>query len=506
MESKTRTRNSIINVLYTSANQIVSIFLMFISRNVFINYLGIELLGVNSLFSNVLGLLSFVDLGLNSVMAFSFYKPLAENNKKFIAALLYFYKRIYYIIGLVIFLLGVALMPFLHKIVSLDAPVDNLELYFLISLITVSSSYLFVFKTTLLIADQKGFIYTRISMLSFIIKSILQILIMMTLGSFCLYLILELLSNLFMNIYSSHITDEIFPYLKDKSYILDKEEKNTIIKNIYSGAIGRIAEVLMTSTDNIIISIYVGTVAVGYCSNYFLIQSKITGFIFLAFSSIVSSVANLIVTEKSKERYKIFNLIQNLAGLISVLSVPLYILLVSDFIFLWLGDKYVLGNSVVYAIGLNMFLAIVLNPLYTFRSATGLYMKTKYLMIICAILNIILSIVLSYYIGICGVIIASALSRILTYVIVEPFLLYKRYFNISCLPYFVTLFKEFIVVFSISFLLNFTINKYFEVVTWNFWIAKLLVVLIVLLLIAYILYRNTDISNYIKSHFLKVFE
>ena len=80
------------------------------------------------------------------------------------------------------------------------------------------------------------------------------------------------------------------------------------------------------------------------------------------------------------------------------------------------------------AIGLNMYLSCVMQPLWSYREATGLYRKTKWIMVICAIINIVLSIVLGKIIGVIGIILASEIARIVTYVWYEPKILFREFF------------------------------------------------------------------------------
>ena len=79
-------------------NQFIIIILGFISRAFFLKYLDETYLGINSLFTEVLSVLSLADLGINTVMVYSFYKPLAESDIKKLTALLTFFKSIYRIL------------------------------------------------------------------------------------------------------------------------------------------------------------------------------------------------------------------------------------------------------------------------------------------------------------------------------------------------------------------------------------------------------------------------
>ena len=118
MNYQSRIKNTLRNSIYGIIAQGVLIFLNFITRTVFLKFLNTEYLGVNGLFSNVLSMLSLVELGVGTAIIYSMYKPIAENNKKEIAALMSFYKKAYHYIGVVITILGLLLVPFLDLIVK----------------------------------------------------------------------------------------------------------------------------------------------------------------------------------------------------------------------------------------------------------------------------------------------------------------------------------------------------------------------------------------------------
>jgi len=82
-----RSENSIKNIIVNIGSQLLNIVLGFVCRTVFIRTLGEAYLGVSGLFSNILTLLSLTELGVGTAIAFSMYKPLAENDHKKIGAL-----------------------------------------------------------------------------------------------------------------------------------------------------------------------------------------------------------------------------------------------------------------------------------------------------------------------------------------------------------------------------------------------------------------------------------
>lgn len=464
-----RTKKAARNITYSMFNQIVTIVLSFVSRTVFIWGLGPDYLGINGIFSDVLNLLSMADLGFNTAMIYSFYKPLAMGDQKKMAALTTFYKKMYTFIAIIITVIGIALIPLLPQLINLDRQIPHLTLYYLLSLFGVVSTYLCVYRTSILSADQNGFIITRISMITNMLKTLIMILSIIMFKNYTVYLVIGVVGELLNNIIASMIASKKYPFIKEKAQ-LSKEEEKSIFQNMGSVFLYKVSSVLLNATDNVLISTIISTTMVGLYSNYLMLQTKITSLFTLFFSSTTASIANLIVTEGEDKRYEIFDCEQVISFSFCGVIVPCYILLANDFIRIWLGEGYTLDNITIYAIGLNMYLSCVLQPLWSYREATGLYRKTKWVMVICAMENVILSILMGKVIGVSGIIFASAISRVTTYVWYEPVLLFKTYFSRNSKIFFKKLLINFSYICSIVFVLTYLLSGVYidNIILWIF--------------------------------------
>jgi len=490
MSAGGRTNKAIKNIVFNVINQIITLVLSFISRWVFIKGFGIGYLGLNGLFSDILSLLSMADLGFNTAMVFSFYKPLADNDHKHISALIGFYKRIYFIIAFAISVIGIALIPFLPLIVKLEYEVPYLTLYYLLSLSSVVSSYLCIYKTSILTADQKGYKVTKITIITNFLKTIIQVVSIVLFKNYILYLAIGTVVTIFNNIIASRLAQKEYPYINDNNE-LPKNEKKQILHNISSVFLYKISSVLLNATDNIIISIIIGTVFVGLYSNYFIIQTKITALFSLFFTSMIASIGNLIVTENKDKRFEIFKCEQSMSYIFSGIVCSCYVLLADDFVKLWIGSEFQLDFHTTCAIGLNLYLSCVLQPLWSYREATGLYRKTKWVMFICAIENIILSIFLGKTIGITGVIFASAISRISTYVWYEPKILFYEYFGIKPKKYYFSILSNTFLIILIILLLYFLLS-WFKINNWFNLIIKSAIIGSITTIIMIIIYHKSE--------------
>ena len=59
---------------------ILSLFLAFFSRKVFLNCLGAEFIGLTGMLMNIMSFLSVAELGIGTSIVYFLYKPLQEDN------------------------------------------------------------------------------------------------------------------------------------------------------------------------------------------------------------------------------------------------------------------------------------------------------------------------------------------------------------------------------------------------------------------------------------------
>lgn len=467
------------NIILGFSNKILLIILEFISRFYFIKFLGEELLGINGVFQNVIQLLSLAELGLNNVVGFSFYNPLANGNKEKIAALILFYKKIYNLIALIIFILGLIIFPFIELLIKTNVDIPHVKLLYLIFLSDTVFSYLFVYKTILLNADQKGYINNSYNMINNTIRIIFQIISIIIFKNIYLFLCIRVFFNILCNFLLSKRTDKEYPYIVNKTKLntINKDEKKTLFQIIKSGFIYKLSAILLNSTDNILISLLVGTVWVGYIANYDTIYSGLGSFYIILFTSLTPSIGNLVETELPEKKYSIFQIMNFIASWMAIVFSACFYVLSKDFISIWIGEKFVLDTGTVLSKALIIFLSCSMQPVFTFREALGLYKKTKYVMLLSAITNIFLSIVLGRIYGIKGILFASVISMITTYCWYEPYLLFKYYFYHKISSFFVKKLLD-IIVLLFSFYITTIIFTHWKVSSYATWFLKAIITFI----------------------------
>lgn len=455
-----RTENVARNASYAAITQVAKILLSFISRTVFIYVLGVDYLGVNGLFTNILLLLSFAELGIGNAMIYGMYKPLAIRDKDKVKSLMCLYAKSYKIIGIFIFLVGILLIPFLDHIIK-DSPniSENLNLIYVLFLLNTVVSYFYIYKSSIIEADQKKYIVSIYNQVFHIIEVIVQIIILLLTKNYILFLIVQITCTILNNLFLAKKANKMYPFLKiGKAKSLDKNERKKIFINIKSLFLYKLGSVILNGSDNIIISAMIGVAAVGLSSNYLLIISAFTAISGQVMGAFTSSLGNLnaIGKKSSKERvfYKVFFISAWIYGFISIGL----LLLLNPFINLWLGNQFILSEGVVFAIVLHFYINSMHFTAYTYRITMGLFVQGRYAPLAAAIINIILSIWLGNKYGLIGIFLATSFARVFTTGIVDPILIYRIGFKKNPFKYYIKYLLYTTSFIGIFLILNFIIE------------------------------------------------
>lgn len=439
-----RTENAMRNAFFAVLSKILTLAVTFISRTLFIRYLGNTYLGINSLFTEILSTLSFVELGFGTALNFSMYKPVAEKNDEMLLKLLVYYKKIYKIIALLISVIGIGLIPFLQYIVNGagNTPISEIRTYFLFFLANTVIGYFVSYKYSIVNANQKNYIITNIEFVINFIIVIVQIVTIAMTKNYLMYLIVHTGLLFISRIILAYYLNKKFPILKEKpKQYLSKKEKQPIYKEVKGLVFHQFSSVAIHQTDNIIISSLtdLGVVAVGYISNYNMIINAVTGIITLVFNNFVSSVGNLAAASTKDNFRKVFKDINFLNFWIyGFLAIAFYIL-IPPFIELWIGEEFLIDKISFLLIILNCYLMGQSIAYNTFRNGYGNFNSDKWISISQALINLVVSIICCKAFGLVGVYMGTIASRI-WFVLLRPFVTYEMMFEEGVKEYYKKLF------------------------------------------------------------------
>ena len=424
---KSRTEYSVINIGVGLAGYFLNTLAGFICRMVFVRCLPAAYLGINGLFTNILSMLSLAELGIGSAIIFALYKPLAEDDRDKVASLMKFYGSAYRVIGCVVAVVGLLLLPVLRGIIG-DVPDirENIYVIYLAFLFNTCLTYFFSYRGSLLTAAQRNYVQQGISYLTTVLQSIVQIVLLLVTKQYYLYLATQMLFTFAYNLMVSYKAKRDYPYIVGKNIKpLEKEEKRSLIRNVKALTVHKLTDLLVNSTDNIIITYFSGLIAVGAASNYTLLSGTLSTLTNQMFNALTASVGNLNATASEEQRFSFFETLQ-LANFWIFGWATLGIWFVSgDLVGLFFGEKFVLHQSIPFVLALNFYLVTMQSSVTTYRSTLGLFKYGQYTLIFTAILNLIFSIWLGSVWGLFGVYIATSFARILTNTWYIPFAVFK---------------------------------------------------------------------------------
>ncbi|WP_448710962.1 lipopolysaccharide biosynthesis protein [Microbacterium profundi] len=436
MSTKSRTALSARNAGVSILVQIVVILLGFVTRTVFIAQLGVAMVGVNAVLTSLMALLALADLGINGALMYALYKPLREGDTKTTAAIVQYAGRLFRWVAAIIAVIGIVALPFVHLLVQLDSPVEYLELYYAVLLADAVAGYLMLNRLVLLNADQKIYLTKMYSLAFTVVRSAAQIMALVLGGSFLLFLVIQVAFTLLNNLFVYVRAGRIYPYLRAKATALDRAERASILRSTRAMMIYRLGGVMLNNSTSLLVSLIVGTVALGYYSNYLLIVGAAVMVVEVAFSALTPSVGNLVASGNRRAARNVFDEMVLLSLLVHGAVAVSLVTLLDDFVLLWLGPEFVLPLPVVIAAVLNFYVVGTLMPLWSFRSATGLFRRTRFVMLVTAALCIALSLAFGPIFGLVAVVAAPTVARLVTGAWYEPWLLIRDYLVGKLLPYF----------------------------------------------------------------------
>lgn len=416
--------------------QIVIILLGFLSRKVFLDSLGTEYLGVNGVLTNIMAILSLVEAGISGSLTYNLYKPLAEDNKAKIIALVQLYKKVYQVLAIIIFCFSLLLYPFLDTILKGSDSVSFIKLAFLLFVLKNVVYYLFEHKVALIVADQKEYVLTRIYMMFHVISTVAKMVVLILTKNFILFIFIELITNLLHCLINNWMVGKRYSYINTKTkYFIEKVEKNGLITQVKALFLHKVGTYFIYGTDNILISYFLGVGMVGLYANYLMLIGQVGALFTPVLGGMTASVANLITVEGEDKQYSVFNMVYLINFWLYSAGIIFLYNLVEPFIQWWLGEGYLLDRLTFIILLLNFYLTGMRSSVSTFKEAGGIFVLDKYTPMIEAAINVGVSIVLVKYFGLAGIFIGTTISTLFVFWY-APKLVYKNIFKRGVSSYF----------------------------------------------------------------------
>mgnify|MGYP004454830005 CR=1 FL=1 len=409
-----RTRNATRNVAVGAALRLYQMIGPFVLRTVMIYILGMQYVGLNSLFTSILQVLNLAELGVGSAMVYSMYRPIAEDDEKKICMLMKLYRIYYRVIGGAICGLGLAIIPVLPKLISGDVPADiNIYILYLLNLAaTVLSYWLFAYKNSLLTAHQRNDIIDLITILTTTLQYVFQIVTLVLFGNYYLYIVIALFSQVLLNIITALVANKMYPNYHPSGKI-DKDIMKDINQKIRDLFTSKLGEVIVNSADTIVISAFLGLTILAMYNNYYYILTAVMGFVTLLFKSSTAGIGNSLVVESLEKNYNDLNKFTFLVSWIGFFCGCCLLCLYQPFMKLWVGESYMLEFGCVICFSGYFYIRVINQVLIVYKDAAGMWHEDRFRPLCTALTNLFLNLALVQFMGIYGVLLSTVLSTLL---------------------------------------------------------------------------------------------
>ncbi len=409
-----RSKNAARNIVFGVILKVYKLAIPFVMRTLMIYTLGMQYLGLNSLFFSVLSVLNLAELGVGSAMVFSMYKPISEDDGDSICALMRLYKIYYRVIGLVILVVGGAITPLIPKLINGTVPEDmNVYVLYLMNLATTVLTYwLFAYKNSLLTAHQRSDINSKIQLATVTVQYGIQAVILVATKNYYLYIIVMLVTQAATNIITALIVDRLYPQYKAKG-TLPKEKVAVINRRVRDLFTSKVGAVIVDSVDTIVISAFLGLTVLAVYQNYFYILTSIFGFVSIIFSSCTAGIGNSIITESEEKNYNDLKKFTLIISWLSGFCVCCLATLYQPFMEMWVGKKNMLSYGYVIAFCIYFFVKEINALLNTYKDSAGIWHQDRFRPLATAGANLVMNLIMVQFWGLYGIILSTILSMLI---------------------------------------------------------------------------------------------
>lgn len=409
-----RTKNASRSIVFGGILKIYQIIMPFIMRTTMIYFMGVQYLGLNSLFSSILQVLNLAELGVGSAMVYSMYKPIAEDDSVTICALMKLYRTYYRAIGGIIAIVGMILTPFIPYLINSDLPseLNIYALYWLNLGATVLSYWLFAYKNSLFQAHQRVDVTSKVTILTNTFQYIVQLFIIVAVKNYYFYVIALLFTQALTNIITAVAATKMYPYYKPigKFDTLTVKKINNRIKDLFTSKIGAI---VVNSADTVVISAFLGLTVLAVYQNYYFILTSIIGLVTIIFQSCTAGIGNSVIVETIDKNFNDLKKFTFLVAWIAGFCTCCFLCLYQPFMEIWVGKDLMLDFSAVVCFCIYYFVFEINQLLNTYKDAAGIWHEDRFRPLVTALVNLGLNLIMVQVWGIYGIILSTALSMLM---------------------------------------------------------------------------------------------
>ena len=429
-------RNTKRNIVSAMLNKGIGLVFPFLNRTLFLWLMGAEYLGLNGLFTSILGVLALADLGFGTAVVCSMYKPVADDDRELVCAYLRFYRRVYRWVGMAIFIIGICLLPFLRHLVKGDLPPGlDLHVLYLIHLVNTSVGYfLFAYRGSVLNAYHRGDVMTNIHTFTSLAQYATVFLILFLTRNYYHYVLATVAFTVINNLLVYRESRRLFPEIDPRGE-LSVDRRRKVVSDVKSIFMHKVGAVITNQTDNIVISAFLGLVAVGAYGNYYYVHTAVGGLAWSIYSSMQNGFGNTIFTESKEANFERFMRALRIVLAVIAGCAAMMAALYQPFIDVWTGGRPELSRHYLTPLLMVVFFYIYQSrqPLLTFKAAANVWRQDRWKPMVAGALNLTLNITFvvalpeAYKLD--GVILSTILSFVLVQIPWESRVMFTTFFD-----------------------------------------------------------------------------
>ncbi len=388
-------KNTKRNILANFLGNGMKMLFPFLNRTLFLWLLGPEYLGLNGLFTSVLGVLMLAELGFGTAVVCSMYKPVADDDRELLCAYLGFYRKVYRCVGLAIFFVGLGLLPFIGKLVHGNVPADvDLHVLYLIHLVNTSASYfLFAYRGAVLGAHHRNDVITNIRTAVQIAQYVVVFLILLVTRNYYHYILATVVFTVLQNVLLVRASRRLFPDIEPRG-VLPEDARRRVMSDVKSIFLHKVGGVIAYSMDNVIVSAFLGLVAVASYGNYYYVVTAVAGVASIFSLSMTGGFGNKIYTETKEQNFALFMRMERLTLLFSAWCAAMMAALYQPFMEMWTNGDPSLMRHMLTAVLMVFYFYMnqTRQMLLSFKSAAGLWRQDRWKPIVSGAVNLVANI------------------------------------------------------------------------------------------------------------------
>ena len=408
-----RIKRTLQNSAYAIASYALIAILGLVMRKVFLVYLNTDYLGFEGFFGDLFTILSVGELGIAGIIQYRVYRAIAEDNHDDERKIMAIYKLLYRIVGTAIVVIGICVVPFFKYFIKGNT-LNWRDVYFIyaLQLLSAACNYFLAYKRIMIVAHLREAEITKIETACTLGGYLLKIFIIIFFKSYILYLAVNIFINIAANYIIARKVDRDYPYIKEQSKVTrDDIRELQIGKDLKNNIVQKISMAIYSGTDNILITTLIGIYETGLISNYTLIVNQVSRVLTKILDPFQASIANYVHSEGAGEHDDMFHMFDRLGFFAACFISTSFFVLFNPFIELFFGAEFLMPMTYVIALVSNQYITYNHKFLSYYRGAFGRFELDKPYVVTAAVLNLVMSIILSKPLGVAGIMLGTSIGH-----------------------------------------------------------------------------------------------